>query len=166
MKKNEIICILTFLILLSNVLETSASIKPIIVSDMPNPLNSGLQTIKLRWTIIDDNPRDYVLTINNSIWKNESLNSNVIDVAFSNAIGWYNVSLYVIDFSNNHAYSNLYINISPVYPTTTSSSTSGASYTGTNTKAASSPGFEFTVTFFSVTIIAIYLVFKRKKLRH
>lgn len=131
---------------------------------MPNPLNSGLQTIKLHWTIIDDNPKSYVLSINNSIWKNDSLHSNVIDALFSNAVGWYNLSLDVIDYSNNRVHSNLYINISPAYPTITSSTiTQSSTTTSSINQRNASPGFEFITIIALFSVISIYLIIKRKK---
>ncbi len=162
----KIIQILIPLIILGSVLGTAASIKPIIVDDMPNPLNSGLQTIKLQWTIIDDNPRSYALFINNSAWKNDSVTSNVIVAMFSNAVGWYNITLIVLDFSGNRVHSNLFINISPVFPTSTIPITSGSSASSSYSRnAKASPGFEYISIISLLTIISIYLVIKRKKIK-
>lgn len=142
---------------------TMASIKPIIVTTMPEYINSGLQDLNLHWTVIDDNPRNYVLSINNTTWKNETLQSNEIQVVFSSAYGWYNITLKVFDYSGNMAYSNLIINVSSVFPVTNSALTSTPSTSYTYTASKASPGFEYLAVLPLILLCSTYTLFKRKK---
>ena len=133
-----------FVLCLTTSSTVQASIHPIIVSDMPNPINSGLQNVNLKWIVFDDNPKSYEKYINNDIWKNNSIITNIIVIQFSGAEGFYNLTLFVYDYSGNSVSTHQLINISTAFPITETSSPSNITkYSASN----ASPGFELRTVF-------------------
>lgn len=132
---------------------------------MSNKVTIGLQEVTLRWYVIDDNLKNYAIYINNSIWKNATVESNLIEVKFSNSVGLYNITLEVTDFSNNTANYKMVINVSQSTSSSQSSATESnisTSYSGT--KASSGFSFiEFLIGFMSLIVGVYYLRFKRRK---
>lgn len=140
----------------------NASIQPVITTTMPKKMTIGLQEVTLHWYIIDDNLDNYAIYINNSIWKKNSITSNLLEVQFSNSVGSYNITLSVTDFSNYSASYQMIIIVSQSSQTTTiyaitTQSTSGAT-----------PGFGFleALSLLCFLVVTAKLVkFSKKKSR-
>ena len=161
MTKVILSAVVLFVLCLTSTSNVQASIHPIIVSDLPNPINSGLQDIDLKWIIIDDNPWSYEIYVNGNIWKNDSIITDIIQVQFSGPVGWYNLTLFVKDYSGNNVSTNQLINISTSFPITGNTLFSRSS--NESIKSAATPGFEFTVVFAALTLGLIYNYNKRKR---
>lgn len=161
MKKKVFFTLTVILILISPVLNVNASIRPVIVTQMPDPMNIGiLQNVNLTWVVIDDNPSFYSLYINNTLSKNGTIISNVITEPFSAPEGLYNITLIVTDYSNNSASSTLLINSSR-FILTSSGTTSNPS---PGSKTAATPGFTYEIFLSTIFIIALIpLMHKRPK---
>ena len=158
MKKKVLLAFTINLILLASVLNVKSSIQPIIVTDMPNPLHIGiLQNVNLTWVVIDDNPRNFELYINDTLSRNESIVSDVITEPFSSPAGLYNLSLIVNDYSNYMVSTFQLINVSG-YASTSSSTPSITSESYAST--VSSPGFLFSIL---IAIFSISVFFKKLK---
>lgn len=155
----KVILRVTILVVLCFLSVTSvhASIQPIIVSEMPNPINSGLQNVNLKWVVIDDNPKSYEIYINDKIWKKNSIITDIITVQFSDVEGFYNLTLFVYDYSGNSVSASQLINISTAFPITEGSNPSKSPY------SAATPGFGFSVVFAVLTTAVIYNFSKRKR---
>ena len=165
MKKKVIFAFTIISLLLVPTLNVDSSIHPIIVTDMPDLLNIAiLQNVNLTWVVIDDNPRNYELYVNNTISKNGTIVSNVINIPFSAPEGVYNITLIVTDYSNNSVTSTLLINSSRyVSP---SSNASSSSATTTYHMTAASSGFDFISLLFmisSLIVISKFFKLRRKK---
>ena len=147
--------VLIFLVVLLSFSSTmaDASIKPVITTKMPGYININLEEVTLSWYVVDDNPKNYSLYINGSIWKdNIPFTSNIVNVTFSNIAGLYNVSLKVMDYSGFTSESFVLIHVNnisvPTYATETSYST------------AASDSFSFLEAV--MAFISLVLIIKRK----
>ena len=156
------IVVIVLILSLRMVSESSASIKPIIITNMPNKLSVSLTKNQLSWYVIDDNVKNYLIFVNNSLWKNESMQSNLIIVQFSYAVGIYNLTIVVNDYSNNNVKDNIFIT---VRTGATSSSTGVITVTATtvlnSTGTKASPGFEIIGVLIGIGLFMFIMKFKK-----
>ncbi len=144
-----------------NVLEVSSSVRPIITTSMPEEVTIGLQDYTLRWYVIDDNIKNYSIYINESIWKSEIAQSNIIECTFSNPVGTYNITLEVQDFSNFTTQYQMIINVTQTSQSTNTENTS----TMTTTQTGAAFGFAYVETMVALTIVSSSIVLYRLKER-
>lgn len=136
----------------------NASIKPIIINDNQSVITTSNHTVTLRWYIVDDNPNCYEILENGQILQpNKTVSSNLILYNFSNIIGYYNLTLFVFDYSNYKTVSNTNIVIEA--GTVNSGKEVGNGYTVT----ASTPGFTLGIFMVSVLIVSSIPIIKRKR---
>lgn len=141
---------------------TNASIRPIITTKMPHELIIGLQDVNLTWYVIDDNLMSYTIFINDSLWKMDNFtNSNVLEVTFSNVIGFYNLTLSVHDYSGYNSNASQYIKVLQL--PNTSATQSVTSTINNQTKASASNGFEFISVILVITISSVIKLKRKKK---
>ena len=127
---------------------------------MPEKMSIGLQAVTLHWYIIDDNLDQYTIYINNSVWKNDSISSNLLEVKFSNSVGIYNITLTVHDFSNNNASYQMIIIVTQSSQTTPKSNNTNLTKI-TSYSSYGSPGFSFVETLGFLMCIAIIVNIKK-----
>ena len=166
MKTIGIFISLCLILNVCNVLETSASIRPIIINNTPNVINSDKTEVNLSWYIIDDNPKQYTILKNGSVLKNNiNFESNVITLQFNDVVGHYNISLIVYDFSGYSASNNVIITITSASastaPVTAATTTNNASIS--SKFSASSTGFSLLNIFFTLLVITTLIRFTKHK---
>lgn len=155
MKRWFIIFSLTILIVECFSFSANASIRPIIINDNPSPLLTYNHTIQLRWYIIDDNPHFYEIFENGQVLQpNKTISEDLILYNFSSIMGYYNISLFVFDYSNYVASSNISIIIGP-----NQTENSGKGYT----MNSSTPGFTISMFIVSILILSSIPIIKRKR---
>lgn len=170
MKLKKIILINSWLLVIllqCTVLNASASVKPIIISDNRTTISSTQNSVPLTWTIIDDNPNYYQILQNGSILKNNTkIMSDLISYDFSSVAGIYNITLIIFDYSGYHTQDSTIVNL--LQPSVTSTTSSGASQntsaaTVIKGPAAGTPGYSYILTLFTIVIITITYITKRSK---
>ena len=162
MKKESTIICIVLLINLINVLETSASIRPIIINNTPKEVISNNTEVNISWYIIDDNPKSFSIYKNGSILQdNIPLVSNLINFKFNDVPGYYNVSIIVYDFSGNSATTNIFITIKNIPGTSivTASSTSSS----TNNAYKGTPGFNYLILLLAIITLSVFTKVKKTK---
>ena len=138
----------------------SASLRPIIVPNIPPSITTTSHNVSLSWNIIDDNPRFYSIYQNGSILKNNiSIVSDIVNFDFNAIDGGYNITFMVYDYSGFSAQSNTLITISYVATSSSSTSSNSGSTSTSNVSSSSSSSGQASPGYSYIAVLCVLLVF-------